>query len=239
MVLSKLCEFISINIQKKEVVYVKKVLLTLLVMLLVIGLLAPQALAQGELDTIYGAKNHLEMFEAMKSISGLSEQVKKVESLTSEQRNNILTGLFIRRKNPQNLDEFKTFFEEKYKGATTYMAFEPGYPKVEDNGEHGCTMTVLTNETGYIYIVAFPDGAMGGINGVKQLMEYYRADNNLYKKRVFVQAGIETTFPISCATYGSGGKYRAYLCLRTENNCYSEFQQIKYPVQSWKIYGNA
>lgn len=194
-------------------------------------LFSVHVLAQGELDTIYNSKNHLEMFDAMKAIDSLSEQVKKVESLTSEQQNNLLTGLFIRRNNPQNLDEFKTFFEEKYKSATTYMAFEPGYPKVEDNGEHGCTMTVLTNTSGYIYIVGFPDNIDGGINGIRQLMEYYRADNELYKKRVYVEAGIEKTFPVSCATYGSGGKYRAYLCLRTENNCYSEFQQIKYQVK--------
>lgn len=209
----------------------KKILVSSLVSVLLLLILSVTALAQGELDTIYNSKNHLEMFEEMKSVSSLSEQVKKVESLTGEQQNNLLTGLYIRRKNPKDIAEFKEFFEQKFKEATTYMSFIEGYPKIKDNGEHGCTMTVLTDVSGYVYIVAFPDNVTGGINGYMQFMQYYNEDNGLYKKKVYVEAGIEKTFPISCASYGSGSTYRAYMCLRTEHNCFSEFRQIKYTVK--------
>lgn len=210
-------------------IFTKVVCFTLLILITVSAV----AYAASSLEGIHNAKNITELETAMNDASELKDEVSKMNELDKWEKNRILTGLMIRKKYQENIDSFKELFEAEYTAATTYAKFEEGYPYTTGASGNGAYLVVKTDMDCYVYIVAMPENITGGLSSEYELMKFYREDNNQYKKKVWVQGGLETKIAVSCAAWGNGQEYRLYTCLDVDGNK-SAFCKANYQVKDYR-----
>jgi hypothetical protein len=212
----------------------KKILITTLCFtLLILISLVPVAFAATSLESIHSAKNITQLDTAMGDVSELKDEVKRMNEVESFEKNRILTGLMIRKNYQEDVASFKELFEAEYTAATTYAKFEEGYPYTTGASGNGAYLVVKTDMDCYVYVVAMPENTKGGLTSEYDLKMFYRADNNQYKKKVWVQGGLETRIAVSCAAWGNGQEYRIYTCLDVDGNK-SAFCKANYRVNDYR-----
>lgn len=208
----------------------RKVLLTLFLVILSVVALTGSALADSELDGVRSAKDIYELEKALREVPALSDEVTKMDGLTSVEKNYVLTGVLPRTDQPETVSDLEVLVARFLDEAVIQMEFEPGYPYLESASANGAFAVVKTTESGYIYVVAFEADAKGGVNSAWDVIHYYNEDNGVYKSKQYVEAGVETKVYISCADTGSGRDYVAYTCC-FKNASATEFQRLGYTVK--------
>lgn len=208
---------------------IKTICFTLLLLISITSV----AMAASSIEDIHNAKNITELETAMNNASELKDEVTKMNELDKWKKNRILTSLLIRKKYQEDIKSFKELFKAEYTAATTYAKFKEGYPYTTGASANGAYLVVKTDMDCYVYIVAMPENINGGLSSEYELMRFYKNNNNQYKKKVFVQGGLETKIAVSCAAWGNGQEYRIYTCLDVDGNK-SAFCKANYKVNDYR-----